>query len=311
MGGRQLQTLPVLLLLLFEVRAVVHRPSAPPLGFNSFLQQSCNESNVLGAGQLLDGFVKNAVPAGYSYFCIDGGWGANTSIDRWGRGIPRSDIWPSQSFVKVGAAAVKGGAKFGLWAMHGIPYGAVAAKSPVKGTNYTADQLVNASGAGGCEKSHQCGSGGCPASCACRWDGNNAKLNTSHPGARAYYDSVVELWAEWGVDLIKVDCIFAIDLSLADIALLSAAIEANPRPIVFSLSPGNVNGDASTLTQRITPMIEAVRPLVTMARVTVDFHRNWGQVQAHFPQAADLAPLGVRGGGKTDPFFIDLDMVCC
>jgi hypothetical protein len=43
----------------------------------------------------------------------------------------------------------------------------------------------------------------CPL-CNCTWDVGRG-VDALHPGAQAYYDSLVQLYAGWGVDLIKVD----------------------------------------------------------------------------------------------------------
>ena len=39
--------------------------------------------------------------------------------------------------------------------------------------------------------------------CNCSWDTQSVGLDPSKPGAQQYYNSLIELYAEWGVDFIK------------------------------------------------------------------------------------------------------------
>ena len=44
-----------------------------------------------------------------------------------------------------------------------------------------------------------------------------------NPAGQAYYDSIARLYASWGVDLIKVDCISSRPYKGEDIRMLSVA----------------------------------------------------------------------------------------
>lgn len=70
--------------------------------------------------------------------------------------------------------------------MRGIPRQAVFQNTPVKGTDYTARQVAH------------------PSSVCC-WNTDMYGVDAARPGAQAYYDSIIELYASWGVDFIKVD----------------------------------------------------------------------------------------------------------
>ena len=355
-----------LLSLMQPASAKLAALKAPFMGWNSFLYGNGstiygvpNETEVLGKGGLLEGFKENLMPSGYQYFVIDGGWGLPDVVDRWGRPLPAPAIYPSQSFKKVGDAVNQAGGKFGIWWMHGVPRGAVARKLPVKGTSYTADQVVegaqhrdlctpvaawgcdqrdipgashqgNVSSAAaccaickqtpnctawswnsgykntGCYPKYDCAGGRKNSGCtsgfadgvmkpACSWTSPplNYKLNTSHPGAKAYYASLVELWQEWGVSLVKIDCIFGVNMQLQDITLFSRVLSESSSTFVLSLSPQG--GDHAD--------IQAVKELATCARITGDFHRNWHQTFGHFAAAATLA--NETGNG----FFLDLDLL--
>ena len=71
----------------------------------------------------------------------------------------------------------------------------------------------------------------------CGWNQDNFGVDMKRPGAQAYYNSVFELIASWGVDFVKVD-----DLSrpyhTAEIEAIRVALDRTGRPIVFSTSPG-------------------------------------------------------------------------
>ena len=64
------------------------------------------------------------------------------------------------------------------------------------------------------------------------------------PGAQEYYNSLFDMYADWGVDFVKID-----DLSRpyhqAEIELIRKAIDQCGRPIVLSLSPGETPIEAA------------------------------------------------------------------
>ena len=70
-----------------------------------------------------------------------------------------------------------------------------AKKLKVKGTEYTIDELVDEDNEGG-------GKNG-----SCLWASEWLGVNASHPAAQAYYDSVVSLWASWGIGLLATACL--------------------------------------------------------------------------------------------------------
>ena len=78
------------------------------------------------------------------------------------------------------------GLKFGIHIMRGIPRQAVERNLPIKGTKYRA--------AGVADREN-----------FCRWNPDMWGVDTTKPGSQEYYDSIVELYASWGVDFIKAD----------------------------------------------------------------------------------------------------------
>ena len=96
-------------------------------------------------------------------------------------------------------------------------------------------------------------------------------IDASKDGAQEYYNSIVNLYASWGVDFIKCD-----DLSRPyhkkEIEMLRKAIDNCGRPILLSMSPGE------------TPIAEGehARDNANMWRTIDDFWDNWKELKMHF-----------------------------
>jgi len=139
-------------------------------------------------------------------------------------------------------------------------------------------------------------------------------VDMSRPNAQAYYDSLLKLYAEWGVDYIKADDI-ARPAHREEIAALHRAIQKTGRPIVLSLSPGPA----------MVKDIEFLRENANMWRISDDFWDDWRLLRQNFilmsiwsaaghPGAwpdADMLPLGrigiraERGEARTSKFTRD------
>jgi hypothetical protein len=110
------------------------------------------------------------------------------------------------------------GLKFGFHIMRGIPREAVAKNLPIAGTSYHATDAADTSD-------------------TCFWNADNYGVQHNAAG-QAYYDSLAKLYAGWGLDFIKVDCISSLPYKTDEIHMISAALRKSGRPIVLSLSPG-------------------------------------------------------------------------
>ena len=139
------------------------------------------------------------LPHGYDTLVIDGGWAYET--DEYGRPTPNLKNWPSaaggKGFKPLADLTHSLGLKFGIWTLRGTSPYAVDHKLSVLRASppTTIDQIVY---------NHQCGSD--PATrrwCNCTWDSEGVGIDATHPAAQTYYNSVVELYASWGVDFIK------------------------------------------------------------------------------------------------------------
>ena len=142
-------------------------------------------------------------------------------VDEYGRYLPAVNRFPSatggKGFKSLADYIHSLGLKYGIHIMRGIPKLAVEKKLPIKGTNYTADQIYSTES-------------------LCTWLGDNYTI-ADKPGAQEYYNSIMELYASWGVDFIKID-----DLSrpyhTSEIEMIRKAIDRCGRSIVLSMSPG-------------------------------------------------------------------------
>lgn len=111
--------------------------------------------------------------------------------DEYGRYTPALNRFPSasdgQGFKPLADYVHNLGLKFGIHIMRGIPKEAVRKKLPVLGADgITADMTANNDS-------------------ACTWLRDNMKVDWSKKGAQAYYNSIFDLYAQWGVDFVKID----------------------------------------------------------------------------------------------------------
>ena len=83
----------------------------------------------------------------------------------------------------------------------------------------------------------------------CPWDEGNWGIKDNAAG-QAYYDSMIQLYASWGLDFLKVDCISDHPYRPTEIRQIAEAIRKTGRPIVLSLSPGPTSARARQLKWR-------------------------------------------------------------
>jgi hypothetical protein len=122
-------------------------------------------------------------------------------------------------------------------------------------------------------------------------------VNMSRRGAQDYYDSLVKVYADWGVDYIKADDI-ASPLDAEEIAALSQAIKKCGRPIVLSLSPGPAElAKAAFYAEH-----------AQVWRVSDDFWDRWQDLRRSFTLLRDWAPH-VRPGSWPDGDMLPLGRI--
>jgi hypothetical protein len=165
-------------------------------------------------------------PLGWKYVVVDEGWylrnpgqkGAAQGfvMDATGRYQLADNRFPD-GFKALGDWVHAQDLKFGLHIIRGIPREAVEKNLPIEGSSFHAADAANTSD-------------------TCRWNSDNYGLK-ANAAAQAYYDSIARLYAGWGIDFIKVDCISK-PYQADEIHMMSAALKKTGRPIVLSLSPG-------------------------------------------------------------------------
>jgi len=170
---------------------------------------------------------------GWQYAVIDQGWymenplGANLAerkylLDANGIEIPVASRFPSSAdgagFKPLADWVHAQGLKFGLHIIRGIPRDAVKANLPIAGSKFHAEDAADTTD-------------------ACPWDDSNWGMKDNAAG-QAYYDAMLKLYAGWGLDYIKVDCISDHPYRPTEIRQIAAAIGKTGRPMVLSLSPG-------------------------------------------------------------------------
>lgn len=258
---------------------------SPPLGWNSWdsFGTTVTEAEVKANA---DYMAAHLAKHGWQYVVVDIQWSeqnpkthgyrpnADLAMDGYGRLIPAPNRFPSaangKGFKPLADYVHSKGLKFGIHIMRGIPRRAVAANLPVAGTKVKAAGIAN------------------PES-KCFWNEDMFGVDTTRPGGQEYYDSIVQMYATWGVDFIKADDMFGFGPKNSDhsteIAALSKAIHKSGRPIVLSLSPGT----------RSTGHADVVGQYAQMWRISGDFWDRWGDLKKQFPNLARWEPYAKPG----------------
>lgn len=170
---------------------------------------------------------------GWEYSVIDEGWYMQDPFadsvaarkyvwDEHGMLIPSVNRFPSAAngagFKTLADWVHSQGLKFGIHIVRGIPRGVVDQNLPIAGTSFHAIDAADKDS-------------------PCPWDEGNWGVKDNEAG-QAYYDSMLKLYASWGLDYIKVDCISDHPYRPTEIRQIAEAIRKTGRPILLSLSPG-------------------------------------------------------------------------
>lgn len=255
----------------------------PPMGWNSWdcYGAAVNEQQLLGNAQYV---ADNLKDYGWQYITCDIQWyepNAKSNfynnftelcMDEYSRLIPAVNRFPSaengNGFKPIADKIHAMGLKFGIHIMRGIPRQAVHRNTAIKGTDKTARQIAQGFS-------------------VCSWNTDMYGINSRADGAQEYYNSLFELYASWGVDLVKVDDIANTEYKPHDpysareeIEMIRKAIDNCNRSMVLSLSPGPaVINEAFHLSQN-----------ANMWRMTGDFWDHWDKLYAMFERCEKWSP---------------------
>jgi alpha-galactosidase len=277
-------------LLLASLAASAAEPTAatPPMGWNSWdsYGTSVTEAEVKANADYMAAKLK---PHGWQYVVVDIQWSdplakphgyrpnAELAMDEYGRLIPAANRFPS-GFKALAESLHGKGLKFGIHIMRGIPRRAVAANLPVFGGKARAADIADTKS-------------------ICRWNGDMYGIDMSKPGAQDYYDSILQLYAGWGVDYIKCDDI-AIPFHGDEIAALHKAIGKTGRAIVLSLSPGPAD----------LAKADFYAANANLWRISGDFWDLWRDLRMSFGLLEKWSPF-VKPGGWPDADMLPLGRI--
>ena len=216
-----------------SILAQTNLAPTPPMGWNSWDSYgvSVTEAEVKATANYM---AKNLKQFGWKYIVVDAQWydpdsklggkfeSNNLASDEFGRLLPDTKKFPSaangKGFKPLADYIHKLGLKFGIHIMRGIPRQAVRKNLPVYGTNVHAQDIADQTS-------------------ICKWNKDMYGVDTTKPNAQGYYDSIIKLYADWGIDYLKADDISS-PFREGEIAAIHNAINKSGRKIVLSLSPG-------------------------------------------------------------------------
>lgn len=281
--------------------------TSPPRGWNSYDSYSwiISEQEYLQNAELLS---QRLLGHGYQYAVVDYLWYRNLkgnqvsrgfdTIDEWGRLLPDPERWPSSSggkgFTEVANKVHNLGLKFGIHLMAGLSTQAYDSNTPILDT--TSGQAYQESGHVWHAKDI-----GIPDR-ACKWMTSGfMAINATSGAGTAFLRSIYTLYASWGVDFVKLDCVFGDDLDEDEIIVVAQTLEGLGNNILLSLSPG----------VSATPkMADGLSSIVDQYRITGDDWDEWPAIVAHFDVIRDFAAAKLIGAaGLHGQSFPDLDML--
>ncbi|GAB6166060.1 glycoside hydrolase family 27 protein [Thermostilla marina] len=269
----------------------------PPMGWNSYDAYDCriNEQEFRAT---VDFMAEHLLPHGWEYAVIDFIWfnpapGVHQmpgkrfghpdvrldengrpidrlAMDPYGRLLPAVERFPSaadgKGFKPLADYVHGKGMKFGIHIMRGIPRQAYYDNTPILGTNLHARDIAEPWD-------------------TCRWCNNMFGVDTTKPGAQEYYDSLFQLYAEWGVDFVKADDMMFPVYHKGEIEAMHKAIRKCGRPIVLSLSCGEAPlGHAHHVFRH-----------ANMWRISADFWDNWESLRHNFDLLNAWSPFIAPG----------------
>lgn len=268
----------------------------PPLGWNSWdcFGAAVTEKQLI---ENADYMAQNLKQYGWQYVVCDIQWYEPKSkdndynnfteleMDEYGRLIPAVNRFPSakdgNGFKPIADYVHSLGLKFGIHIMRGVPRQAVAKNCRIYNSDKTCRQVAHHFS-------------------VCSWNTDMYGMYNC-TGAQDYYNSIINMYASWGVDFIKCDDISVTEFRRWDnpytadyeIEMLRKAIDDCGREIVLSLSPGPAPREKA----------EHLCKNANMWRLTGDFWDNWGALYNMFDKCSEWQGITATGN------YPDCDML--
>lgn len=268
----------------------------PPLGWNSWdcFGAAVTEKELLANA---DYMAKHLKEYGWQYIVCDIQWYEPNSVDNdynnftelemdeYGRLMPAVNRFPSakdgKGFKPIADYIHSLGLKFGIHIMRGVPRQAVAKNCRILNSKSTCRDIAHHFS-------------------VCSWNTDMYGLKNCQ-ASQEYYNSIINMYASWGVDFIKCDDICVTEFRQWDnpysadyeIEMIRKAIDNCGREIVLSLSPGPALRDKA----------EHLCKNANMWRLTGDFWDQWGKLYEMFGKCFEWQGVGKEGN------YPDCDML--
>lgn len=274
----------------------------PPMGWNSWdcYGAGVNEEHLLSNARYMRDNLKQY---GWQYIICDIQWYEPKAVgneynnftelcmDEFSRLIPAENRFPSSKngmgFKEIADKIHEMGLKFGIHIMRGIPRQAVHNNTKILGTEKTAREIAHHFS-------------------VCSWNTDMYGIDYRKEGAQEYYDSIFSMYAQWGIDFVKVDDIANTEFlpdnpysAREEIEMIRRSIDKTGRDIVLSLSPGPALVEAA----------DHLSEYANMWRMTGDFWDSWDKLKAMFKYAENWYKY-VKSGCWPDCDMLPLGKLC-
>ena len=268
----------------------------PPLGWNSWdcFGAAVNEKQLK---ENADYMTENLKEYGWQYIVCDIQWYepnakdndynnfCELEMDEYGRLIPSPNRFPSskggKGFKPIADYIHSLGLKFGIHIMRGVPRQAAARNCKIYNSYSTCRDIAHHFS-------------------VCSWNTDMYGVKNCE-ASQEYYNSIINMYASWGVDFIKCDDICVTEFRRWDnpytadyeIEMIRKAIDNCGREIVLSLSPGPA------------PRVNAEHLCknANMWRLTGDFWDRWDKLYEMFDKCKEWEGIGSKGN------YPDCDML--
>ena len=308
---------------------------APTLGVNTweFLHFNANETECT---EVMNAMVSTGMAAaGYRLFVVDDRWECATAtsdatampvtlVDSYGRAQPDPTKFPSSvgsgntmlGFQPLASYAHSLGLQFGLHIINGMNEPGYNGNFAFPGSTQTTQQIVLGTSSG-----YQCT--WCPAPYLSYY------LNPDDANAQTWVNLQFAQYADWGVDFVKIDCLWGWNYGYGSVSQSQMAAIANMyhiaalasgRPIAIEFSPGAATGSTSSAPAQIqqgSSIAQAYRMQVDMWPESGDggtlLYPTTGSGWSMLNVLSTFVPLMIEQGrviqGTNDMSFGDLDMI--